>query len=643
MIASAINRFPKLFDERLQKSWYQLLANSDSQFFKARSTKHLRKTLLLQFLLKKKIESALEKEPNQKHVFVKGFLISSNSFAIAISISQLHSQEQIDYPLIFSHLGKIYPGLKEIANSFLTWKHPRLPYAFYYIEIQKLRGKSLCQSEIKQIQSLLQEKISHSPPSLIQPVFWPYNEEEAYRQLLFLKQEINSPSDYPQLSIHFHMQDSSSLEFLVYLARPQTSSPQIPSYFTSSSLKMYSRLHATFPGVPKTEGYVLSFIIPADSFYEESMVHLLHARRRITRHIEELLGPFRDCNGGLFEKQQASFETLKSKLPDKLDAYLFLAEKLFYAIQPVESRFSISSSVFNSLLDTLVTAHSSRQQTVINHSHISVVKSKDVKIASLYPLKKSETLPLHALFSHSGWCYLVMLSSDPPTPKPVQPYSYKKRILQIAFQEGPLPSLHPHDLFSDMRSLVLCKALFEGCTRLNENGKTVLAGAETIKNSSNQTSYDISLRNNHWSNGEKVTAFQYEKSWKKALLKNRSSHVSLNPFSFLKNAQQIWKSRCPIDDLGVFALDEKTLRVELEFPCPNFTKFLSHPIFSPFYLDSHFPKHFNGPFLIRKYLENSLVLEKNIHYWNASSIKLQEIKIDFQADPDEIFSSFREG
>src|SRR6476620_6044058 len=73
------------------------------------------------------------------------------------------------------------------------------------------------------------------------------------------------------------------------------------------------------------------------------------------------------------------------------------------------------------------------------------------------------------------------------------------RHLAVNFQEGDLPSLHPHDLVIYLRGLSLAKMLFEPLTRINQNGEVELAGAKSVHLSSDHLTYTFILRDHAWS------------------------------------------------------------------------------------------------------------------------------------------------
>jgi oligopeptide transport system substrate-binding protein len=213
--------------------------------------------------------------------------------------------------------------------------------------------------------------------------------------------------------------------------------------------------------------------------------------------------------------------------------------------------------------------------------------------------------------------------------------------LRVDFQEGDLPSLHPHDLMIYLRGISIGKTLYEGLTRIQENGKAKLAGAQSVEVSPNGLTYTFKLRKNHWSDGTPVTAFQYEAGWKEALL----------PISFcsrpdllymIKNASEVKKGTLPVESLGVKALDAETLRVDLARPSPHFLELLAQPICAPLQNPSDRSlKAFNGPFLIDKWERNaSLVLKPNPHFWNRKQITLDQIKIDMIQDTETAFALF---
>ncbi len=216
--------------------------------------------------------------------------------------------------------------------------------------------------------------------------------------------------------------------------------------------------------------------------------------------------------------------------------------------------------------------------------------------------------------------------------------------LTINFQEGDLPSVHPHDLIIHLRGIATGKLLFEGLTRVDENGKVRLAGAESLDVSQDRLCYTFTLRDNKWSDGSPVTATQYENAWKEAI-SPKSTCSSANLFYLIQNAEKAKKGEVPLDAVGVKAIDNKTLVVHLAHTSSFFLDLIALPICAPL-ID---PKKkdissFNGPFMIDTWKKNDrLRLVRNPFFWNKNRILLDEINVLMASDPSTIFNLYESG
>lgn len=208
----------------------------------------------------------------------------------------------------------------------------------------------------------------------------------------------------------------------------------------------------------------------------------------------------------------------------------------------------------------------------------------------------------------------------------------KKNTLKLNFASGDLPSLHPHILLGHIRGRVVGKALFEGLTRINPNGDAELAGASSVDISQDGLQYTFILRHHLWSDGTLVTAFQYENAWKHALSQTSDCNRA-DLFYVIKNAEEAKKKNCCLEDVGIHAVDEKTLLITLACPCPYFLKLLSQPMFAPLIDPKEEPTQFNGPFLVDVWdKDNFLQLKANPNYWDRKSVYLNYIHISMVQD-----------
>ncbi len=102
----------------------------------------------------------------------------------------------------------------------------------------------------------------------------------------------------------------------------------------------------------------------------------------------------------------------------------------------------------------------------------------------------------------------------------------------------------------------------------------------------------------------------------------------------IKNAKAAKEGKVTLDQVGVKALDAKTLQVELQNPTPYFLEVASLPIYFPFPakadLNTDIKKIVgNGPFVLKEWRHNDLLrVIKNPTYWDKANVKLKEIQFD---------------
>ncbi|MEI6242718.1 MAG: peptide ABC transporter substrate-binding protein [Chlamydiota bacterium] len=196
-------------------------------------------------------------------------------------------------------------------------------------------------------------------------------------------------------------------------------------------------------------------------------------------------------------------------------------------------------------------------------------------------------------------------------------------------------SLDPRKV-RDINSISLASSLFEGLFRISSTGVPVLGLAEKVETLENGTKYLFHLRRTYWSDGKALTAYDFAYSWKAAL--EPSFGAPFTSFLYVvKNAKQIKEGKLSTSYLGVCVKDPYTLEVELEHPVANFFELLAIPIFFPVpkHIVEKFPSwaentsHYVccGPFFLQKWKhQDSLLLKKNLTYWEASSVRLLEIQ-----------------
>ncbi len=644
-IQRTIKKYPSFFDARLVTGLERLKANAPENFLALRTPQHLKTLLTVQFFMQKKMEDVLESEKGEYDlIFIKLFQ-SGPRICCALSF---HSSYNFNQEQLLAIFHTLIPSVQTVIHSSYVWFHPIFSYQFCYIEVEKMRGQGLSTKELRALEKAFREQLLALSP-LTPTIFWPYNAEESFRQVLLLQREMQDPMELPHISITFQEQTLSSLEFLVHYARPgaekslEEALKKLPHSF--DYFFRFKKL-VTHP-FPVIIG-VFSLKVPSSVFDVRGSINLLYARRYIAKYLEAVFGPFRDYNGGLFEKQQAHFGLLRVNFSDKIPLFDLFAEKLFYAIHPIEARLSLSLSEAEELFLAFSEILQSKENDAIVRRGNSVIIIKNgsasESLSPYYREAESENRAhAHLPFGTADYfcCLGPNVAAEIPTLlNQTQAIRKKMRPLQLSFQEGAPPSMNPHLSAGDMRCRILSKLLFEGLIRLNSQGEPEPAGAIEYLTSEDGLRYTFKLRSCFWSNGEKVTSNDYVTSWQRAL---RDSVSHPEHLFVLKNGRLLKEFRCDGHSLGVHALDARTLEIELEYPDPYFLHKLAQPFFFPLFGSMREPKWFNGPYLIRHQKKEGLLLERNPYFWKTERPYFEQIEIKWGHHLEGIFHLFQEG
>lgn len=176
--------------------------------------------------------------------------------------------------------------------------------------------------------------------------------------------------------------------------------------------------------------------------------------------------------------------------------------------------------------------------------------------------------------------------------------------------------------------------IFEGLTRMDEQDQPKPAAAEKWTVSPDGTIYTFTLRKGMtWSNGDPVTAKDFEYAWKRALNPKVGANNAYMLY-VLKNGEEYFKGKASVDDVGVKALDDLTLQVTLNAPT---SYFLGLTAFHAYYpvpqkVVEENPDNWatnaktivgNGPFIMTEWKHSGeMRFKKNATYWDAKAVKL---------------------
>ena len=217
------------------------------------------------------------------------------------------------------------------------------------------------------------------------------------------------------------------------------------------------------------------------------------------------------------------------------------------------------------------------------------------------------------------------------------------QVLRINIASNP-PDLDPQTC-TDSVSYDVLNSVYEGLVRVLADG-TMPEGsglAESWTVSEDNLKYTFKLREANWSDGSPIKASDFEYAWKRALDPATASQYAYMLYP-IKNGKAFNLGQGSKDAVGVKAVDDKTLEVELESPTPYFLSLTAFKTYMPLkeeaqkaagesYGTDVAKMVFSGPFKITDWQqEQKIILEKNESYWDAANVKLQRIEMDMITD-----------
>ncbi len=212
------------------------------------------------------------------------------------------------------------------------------------------------------------------------------------------------------------------------------------------------------------------------------------------------------------------------------------------------------------------------------------------------------------------------------------------------------------NLATDGDSFEIIADCIDGLTQMDAEGAAIPAIAESWDISEDGCTYTFHLREDaFWTNGEPVTANDFEFAWKLSMTANAEyNYMFSSDVAAVKNADQILAGEEDPDTLGVTAVDEKTLEVQLEVPVSYFPSLMYFPTFYPinqaFYEEcgdayGTSPDTFlsNGAFVLDDYVPGaaSMTVVKNPDYYDADSVSLDSITYQVVGSSDQALTGFK--
>jgi oligopeptide transport system substrate-binding protein len=228
--------------------------------------------------------------------------------------------------------------------------------------------------------------------------------------------------------------------------------------------------------------------------------------------------------------------------------------------------------------------------------------------------------------------------------------SGEKQVLNLVEKAEPI-NLDTAKLIDDS-SVKIATNVLEGLMRLDpENRPEPGMAADFPKISKDKKTYTFKLRDAKWSDGRPVTAHDFEYAWKRALNPKTKSAYAFILYP-IEGAEEYHTGKGSAEDVGVKALDDKTLQVRLKEPIPYFLSLTSFITYSPQRKDivekygDEYAKDadkmvYNGPFVMSEWShQNSYQFSKNEKYWDRKNVHLDEVNVRIVPDAEEAMGMY---
>lgn len=198
------------------------------------------------------------------------------------------------------------------------------------------------------------------------------------------------------------------------------------------------------------------------------------------------------------------------------------------------------------------------------------------------------------------------------------------------------PTLDPQ-LNEETEGHHVIRDLFEGLLTQDSDGKLVPGVSESYEASNGNQTYTFTLRENaKWSNGDPVTAQDFVYAWQRAVNPELASPYGWYlELTEIVNAKEILAGEKDPSELGVKAVDDNTLEVQLNIPLPYFPEMTTYATMAPVHqatVEAHGAKWTdpanivsNGAYTLEEMVLNEFHTRvKNPLYWGADDVIVEK-------------------
>ena len=198
------------------------------------------------------------------------------------------------------------------------------------------------------------------------------------------------------------------------------------------------------------------------------------------------------------------------------------------------------------------------------------------------------------------------------------------------------PSIDPQ-LIEETEGNHVARQLFEGLMTQDAQGELLPGVATDYEANDDNTEFTFTLREDAvWSNGDPVTAQDFVYAWRRA-----ADPATASPYAWyvelaaIENAGEIVAGEMDPSELGVEAVDDRTLKVTLTQPTPYFPAMTTYATLYPVHqatIEEHGddwtqPGNLigNGAYVLEELVPNEYTrVSKSDTYWDAKNTTIEE-------------------
>ncbi|MDF2587960.1 MAG: peptide transporter substrate-binding protein [Anaerocolumna sp.] len=227
--------------------------------------------------------------------------------------------------------------------------------------------------------------------------------------------------------------------------------------------------------------------------------------------------------------------------------------------------------------------------------------------------------------------------------------------LTINVSVGPEPETLDPTMNTAADGSTYLNHVFEGLMKVDAEANIVQGAAESYEVSEDGLVYTFKIRSDaKWSDGTDLTAEAFVYSWQRLVDPTTASDYNYM-IDMVKNANEIMAGTVDKSELGIKAIDSKTLEITLAVATPYFLEICAFPATFPLREDivSANPDTWfqdpatyigNGPYVVKTWEHQAqIVMEQNPNYYGLADLGPKTINFKLMEDDNTILAAYENG